>query len=309
MAIEKLNDDQAEIVDFDYFVDQKVTLSSGPGEVSKDVNQKRRRRVNPLKEEDNPDVVDAPNTLNSYADNMNELKKTVMQLDSLANELKQDLDQVRASRTLKGKYQYTTMIGGNLASLLSTKAQVIREMNNTIKNSIELDYKIQKDRLAAQEGNDDKRIMDMYNAFISAPVSTNKQQLLGPTEQQLTLPMSNNISMVSRPNVIRPDSVTSGDPGFDHYMNNMTPEQNLMMYENNPDVKQVVVYNQDTGERFFDVRNIKTGESIPNVSKHDNMFLDDTVIDVKRKIARNVNLGESYPLVVIGGNSSTTQGF
>ena len=90
----------------------------------------------------------------------------------------------------------------------------------------------------------------------------------------------------------------------------MTPEQNTMMYENNPDVKQVVVYNEDTGERFFDVRNMKTGESIPNVTKHDSMFLDDTVIDKKRKIARNVNLGESYPLVIIGGNnSSTTQGF
>ena len=44
--------------------------------------------------------------------------------------------------------------------------------------------------------------------------------------------MSNNISMVSRPNIIRPDSVSSGDPGFDHYMNNMTPEQLKEKYKN-----------------------------------------------------------------------------
>lgn len=313
MSIEKLNENDTEIVDFSYFTDNKVAVSSGVGSGAKlSEEPKRKRRVNPIKEvENNQDIIDAPGTLNSYAENMNELKKTVMQLDSLANDLKSDLDQVRASRTLKGKYQYTTMIGGNLASLLSTKAQVIREMNNTIKNSIELDYKIEKDRRAAAEGNDDKRLMDMYNAFISTPVSGNKQALLGmPNEQQLTLPMSNNVTMVSRPsNIIRGDTVITDDPGYDHYMNNLTPEQNLMMYENNPDVKQVVVYNEDTGERFFDVRNIKTGESIPNVSKHDNMFLEDTIIDLKRKVARNVNLGESYPLIVVGGNSKSTKGF
>ena len=42
---------------------------------------------------------------------------------------------------------------------------------------------------------------------------------------------------------------------------------------------------------------------------HDAMFLEDTLIDKKRNIARNVNLGETYPLVVVGGNSSNTQGF
>lgn len=310
MAIEKLSENDTELVDFDYFVDNKVSVPAGNSLAPSTETTKRKKRVNPIvKKDENSDVIDAPNTLNSYADNMNELKKTAMQLDDLANELKADLDQVRASRTLKGKYQYTTMLGGNLATILNTKAQVIREMNNTIKNSIELDYKIQKDRMAAQEGNDDKRLMDMYNAFISTPMSTNKTQLLAlPTEQQLTLPMSNNVTMVGR-NIIRPDSVTTGDPGYDNYINNMTPEQHLMMYENNPDVKQVVVYNEETGERFFDVRNMKTGESIPNVSKHDNMFLEDTIIDKKRGIARNVNLGESYPLVVVGGNSKNTKGF
>lgn len=309
MALEHFKD--TEIVDFDYFVENKVAVPAGPGANETKPAETRKRAISAKKKDEvasNGAEVVNTSTLDSYADNMSELKKTVMQLDSLANDLKQDLDAVRASRTLKGKYQYTSMLGNNLASLLNTKAQVIREMNNTIKSSIELDYKIKKDMEAARNGDDDKRIMDMYNAFISAPVSTNSRALLGPNEQQLSLP-GNGVQMVSRPVVGSGPGGGSGDPGYDNYIRNLTPEQNLMMYENNPDVQQVVVYNEDTGERFFDVRNIKTGESIPNVAKLDSMFLEDTVIDKKRKIARNVNLGESYPLIVIGGNSSTTQGF
>ena len=303
--VEKLND--VEIVDFDFFVDNDVSVPTSPVVVTDNKTNKKaistKKKSSTQIADDGTEVVDM-HTIDSYTENMNELKRTVQQFDSLANDLKQDLDSVRASRTLKGKYQYTSMIAGNLASLLTAKVQAIREMNNTIKSSIELDYKMEKDRKDAMDGDDDKRLMDMYNAFISSPVSTAQRAMLGPNEQQLTL-MDNGVQMVGRP--VAGSMVngvpSSGDPGFDNYVRNMTPEQNTMMYENNPDIKQVVVYNEDTGERFFDVRNIKTGESIPNVTKHDSMFLDDTVIDKKRKIARNVNLGESYPLIVIGGNS------
>lgn len=299
MAIEKIKD--AEIVDFDYFVENDVKLTSGPGQVP--AKKSTPKKINPNKKKDSsePEVVET-HSIDSYLDNMAELKKTVVQMDSLANELKQDLDTVRASRTLKGKYQYTSLLSNNIASLLTAKVQAIREMNSTIKNSIELDYRIEKDRLAAANGDDDKRIMDMYNAFVSAPVSSNKMQL-GPTEQQLTLPGSG-IQPVSR--IVRGTDVapSSGDPGFDTYMRNLTPEQNLMLYENNPDVKLCVVYNKSTGDRSFQVMNVKTKEVIPNVATKDPMFLDDTVIDTRRGIARNTNLGESYPLIIVGDDES-----
>ena len=299
MAIEKITD--AEIVDLDYFVENGVKLTSGPGEVPKKTTTKK---VNPAKKKttsNEPEVVDT-HSIDSYYDNMNELKKTVVQMDSLASELKQDLDVVRSSRTLKGKYQYTSLLSNNIASLLTAKVQAIKEMNSTIKNSIELDYKIQKDRDAAMNGDDDKRIMDMYNAFVSAPVSTNRVQL-GPTEQQLSLPGSG-VQSVSR--IVRGTEVApgSGDPGFDTYMRNLSPEQNLMLYENNPDVKLCVVYNKATGDRSFQVMNVKTKEVIPNVATKDPMFLDDTVLDTRRGIARNTNLGESYPLIIVGDEES-----
>ena len=305
---------EAEVIDFDYFVDNKVSISSGPGVLNPPAKTTKkavstRKKTGTEVSQDGSEVISV-STIDQYTDNMNELKKTVLQFDELANELKQDLDAVRTSRTLKGKYQYTSLIAGNLSSILTAKVQAIKEMNTTIKNSIDLDYKLEKDRQASLNGDDDKRMMDMYTAFISAPVSTNQRALLGPTEQQITL--NNGTNMVS--SRIAPGSGpgganSTGDAGFDNYLRNMTPEQRLMMYENNPDVKQVVVYNEETGERFFDVRNIKTGESVPGVAKRDNMFLEDTVIDKKRKIARNVNLGESYPLIVVGGNNSSTQGF
>ena len=30
------------------------------------------------------------------------------------------------------------------------------------------------------------------------------------------------------------------------------------------------------------------------------MFMEDTTIDIKNKIARNLNLNESYPLIIVG---------
>ena len=304
MAIEKVTD--AEIVDLDFFVDNNVKISSGPGEVPKK-NGTTQKKVNPRKKgtevaQDGTEVVNT-HTIDSYMDNMSELKKTVIQMDSLAGDLKQDLDVVRSSRTLKGKYQYTSLISSNIATLLSAKVQAIKEMNNTIKNSIELDYRIEKDRKDAMNGDDDKRIMDMYNAFVSAPVSSNRMQL-GPTEMQLSLPGSG-VQYASRGPIRGTEPVSSTkDPGFDNYMNTLSPEQNLMMYEDNPDIKLCVVYNKATGDRKFEVMNTKTGQVVPNVAKRDAMFLDDTVIDTRRKVARNANLGESYPLIIVGDETN-----
>ena len=305
MAIEKFTD--AEIIDLGSFVDDKTVLTSGPGELPKKTTTKK---VTPKKKvetaQDGTEVIDT-HTIDSYMDNMAELKKTVVQMDSLAGELKQDLDAVRASRTLKGKYQYTSLLSNNIATLLTSKVQAIKEMNNTIKNSIELDYKIEKDRRDSLNGDDEKRIMDMYNAFVSAPVSGNRATL-GPSELQLSLP-NNNVQYGSFPVTAQGAVPAVGDAGFNNYMKNLTPEQNLMMVEDNPDIKLCVVYNKATGERHFEVMNTKTNQPVPNVAKRDPMFLDDTIIDTRRGVARNPNLGESYPLIIVGEENKDMGGF
>lgn len=293
---------------FDYFVDNDVKISSGNPMLKSEIGvTKKKRRINPIRElkdkEVNESEVVETHTLNNYEDNINALKNTVVELDILAGELKADLNKVRSSQTLRGKYQYTNMLGQSISQILSTKVNAIKEINTTIKNAIELDYRMAKDKRDAEANaaNDDRRIMELYNAFIGAPVSGGldaSRALLGPTAQQMTLPIASGIDTI--------DAVDSNV--YNNYMSNLTPEQNRMILEGNPDIKEVVIYDEATGEKHFDVMNIKTGERIPNVAHHDDVFLEDgmgMVIDSRRKIARNTNINESYPLIVVNSGVDT----
>ena len=42
-----------------------------------------------------------------------------------------------------------------------------------------------------------------------------------------------------------------------------------------------------------------TGQVINGLPTRDPMFLEDTTIDLRNKIAKNINLNETYPVVVI----------
>ena len=61
----------------------------------------------------------------------------------------------------------------------------------------------------------------------------------------------------------------------------------------------VVVYDKATGNKYFDVMNVATGRSIPNVPRRDPMFMEDTTLDIQKKIAKNINLNETFPIVII----------
>ena len=86
------------------------------------------------------------------------------------------------------------------------------------------------------------------------------------------------------------------------YVSNLTPEQNLMRYENNPNIKQVVVYDASTGNKFFQMMDMSTGEAIPNVPVYDDLIMQDTTLDLANGIAKNLNLRESFPIVQINNN-------
>ncbi len=308
-----------EVVDFSYLTENDVPISSGPGELAvadrkKRVRDTKRIKVKPDKsKDDNVEKVDGEvvsdgdeKSINNYRDTMAALRNTVVELDVLANEMKADLDAVRASRTLKGRYQYTSMLGQNISQVLSTKVQAIKEMNTTIKNAVELDYRIRKDnRELANAGNDDQRLMDMYNAFVSAPngMAANAS-VLGPTVQQMMLPgsASDNTTQFSRGPIddSNPLAQPGMDPGYAAYLQHMSPEQSRMLLEGNPDVKEVVVYNPSTGEKHFAVQNTATGEFLEGVAHHDDMFLEDCSINTRNGIVRNTNLNMSFPLVTVG---------
>ena len=129
------------------------------------------------------------------------------------------------------------------------------------------------------------------------PTDMNSGMSLGPSVNQLTY----------SPAITGAVTQTLGgdeEAGYNNFLNNMTPAQRLSMYESDPNVQQVVIYDNTTNSKRFEVMNIATGEIIPNVDKRDMMFMDDTVIDLQNHIARNLNLNETYPGIEVGGRLS-----
>lgn len=233
----------------------------------------------------------------SYSETNNMLKSAIMQTDMMSNDIARDLSDIRLSKTLRKKYDYISLLSGTSSTLLTTKVTAIRELNKTITDCHNLELKRHKDlKLSENEQDDDKRMMDMYNAFISTPVGGGMG--MSPVGGNF-IPPSSDLTLGGMSNIIRAN-IDNSDAGYLNYVNHLSPEQNTMRHESNPNIKTVVIYDQSTGRRWFDVINIMTGESIPNMSKPDQMFLEDTTIDIRNKIARNTNLNTTYPLIVHG---------
>lgn len=318
---EKEKNKKEGLVDYSFnnFINNGVTIDqsevSTPTDVSKKVKSKAKKKKTNVKEKthtkklSNGDEIILADDSDSgglemyqsnepYAETYHEtndmLKVSIMQMDTISTELKSDLDYIRASKTLKNKYKYIPELASTLGSLMNTKVTAIREINKTITDSHNLELKRVKDLKLNEvdKQDDDKYIMDMYNSFISTPVGGAPPQI-APSMNDMTL--RSGIQNIVRANI--------GEDDFTSYQNNMTPTQNAMRHEHNPDIKTVVIYDQETGRRWFDIINVRTGESIPNVPRPDNMFLEDTVIDINSKVARNTNLDQTYPVILAGGSS------
>lgn len=280
-------------LDFSYFSNNEVTIPNHSSDmVVEEPKKKPRKRKTTSK-------INTDGTNNSSASDENEpyskkyeetteaLKGAIVQLDMGLADMQNDIQQIRSSRTLKRKYDYLSMMQGNMGQFINNKISALREINNTITKCNDFELKRMKELKLAEAGkDDDKTIMDMYNAFVSMPVSSGVQ--LGPAVQD-----------ISRAGMIN----TAGgndDIGFSNYMQNMSPAEVLMMYENDPDVQQVVMYDESTGAKWFEVMNTRTGEVIKNADKHGNIIMEDTVLDLNNNIAKNINIGESYPIVRVG---------
>lgn len=230
---------------------------------------------------------------NSYLETDNILRSAISQIDSGIVDISQDISLIRTSKVIKNKYQYLSLLQGNLGNFISNKIAAARELNNTITKCNDLEmrrYKELRAVAASDAKDDDVKIMEMYKAFVNTPVNTGMSNILGPSVSDMTIPSQG----------LMGSDIGSLDSQYQSYINNMTPQQNMMRLEGNPNIKQVVVYNQENGARWFDVIDMTTGQSVPNVEKHDAMFLEDVTLDLKNNVARNINLGETYPLVVVG---------
>ena len=250
-----------------------------------EANSKRKKKSTSA-ESPAPNII--PNT--SYSDSYNEttgmLKQAILQADVLTSEIKQDIDTIRNSKTMKGKYTYITNLTSAEAGLISTKISAIREINNTITQAHNLEQKRAKDMKedARNQQSDDARMMDMYNAFINSP--------MGMYDNRLNMPKIPDM-LLTNPNV---QGVPMAGP---NQSGNLTPEQLRMRMEGNPNIEEVVMYEPSSGRRWFEVVDNSTGMPVQNYPKTDDFFLSDMTIDVRAGTARNRNLDKVWRLVNI----------
>lgn len=234
--------------------------------------------------------------INSYKENQEQLKNTVNAIDMMAVQIEQDIQSVRAARTLKRKYDYICELSSVAGSLMSNRISAIREINNTITNAHRLEMERNKQMKASEVAqDDDKMLMDMYRAYVNTPMGTipnmptiavNQAALNTPT---LGVP-------ITAPNTV----MTDNSEGFNAFINTPSPELAAVRMEQNPNIKVVVVYNQETHEKFFDAQDLATGQSIAGIPLPDPSLLDGVIPDIRNGIAKNINAGLTYPLRLIG---------
>lgn len=252
-----------------------------------------------LPPDNNPanDIVEMP-TAYTYAETTNMLRTTLGQTDSLNAELMQEFTNVKHNRTMKNKYNVLVGISENVATLLNTKVSIIKEINNSISKSNEMDYKKMKDIKAAQaDMNDDKYVADMYRSFVNNPMMNPAQPSYSPVDVAM---FGSGVVRATTPMEMQGNMPV--DVSYMNYKSNLTPEQNSWMYEDNPAIQQVLVFDDATGNKFFQYMNVTTGEIIPNMPTYDLNIVEDTTVDRDHMIAKNQNLNQTFPLVIINEN-------
>jgi hypothetical protein len=234
--------------------------------------------------------------INSYKENQEQLKSTVNAIDMMTVQIEQDIQAVRSARTLKKKYDYICELSSVAGSLMSNRISAIREINNTITNAHRLEMERNKQMKASEVAqDDDKMLMDMYRAYVNTPMGTipnmptiavNQASLNSPT---MGVP-------ISTPNTV----VSDNTDAYNAFISTPSPELAAVRMEQNPNIKVVVVYNQETHEKFFDAQDIMTGQSIQGIPLPDPSLLDGVIPDIRNGIAKNINAGLTYPLRLIG---------
>ena len=283
-----------------------VSVPAMPAEQQEQKNKKRRTTKKPddiVRPDGNSVTVESQPTIDSYNQTSAMLEEAIREIDVIAVDLKTEMDAIKLNRNARNRTVAIGNLGETLGRLLETKISAIREINNSISKSNDMDYKKAKDLRAAQAAmdSDDKNIMALYNALIhqNAPAVPAGMTALPPQIAQLYA----NPDITRSPLVRADSSIDSGinpvDQGYANYLANVTPEQNAMFYENDPNVQTVVVFDHANGRKFFQVMNVMTGQPIDNVPVPDARFMDDTYLDLKTMTAKNSNLNITYPIVEI----------
>jgi hypothetical protein len=222
-----------------------------------------------------------------------------MQLDALGGEIVSELQVVRGSKTLRNKYNYINDMTATAASIINAKLSAIKEKNKTINdvNRMELE-RMKQLKTTTSEEDDNTRIANMYDAFINTPVGIGRAGL-GPNMQDILTGGMGNI-----PNVTKM-SIGSDQAAWEQ---GLSPAENRMVLEAKGAIETIVVYDEVTGNRWFDVVDKNTRQPVPNVEKPDSTYIYDLDINVRGGFAKDGNRNTTYPLVIVhGGDTSINE--
>lgn len=230
------------------------------------------------------------------------LAQSMMQIDDMIIKVNDDINKVRALKFSKNKYDYLNSLYTASNSLISNRISIAREMSNIQTNVNRYELAKHKELSAIDAESDDKRLMDLYNAYVNAPIGSLPQTI---ASQRFNMPPQNiNLPQNAVPVVTDMNSGIinqSGEEiGYDNFIKNLTPEQNAMINESNPYVQTVLVYDQSSQNKWFEVIDTRTGTQVPNMPLPPDFIKDGCVIDIKNGIARNSSLNQTYKLKLVG---------
>ena len=283
-------------MNFDFFKnDVRLPSNGDTSQISTTTQKSKSKRVNTneIVKADTKSKKQEENYADKYTETDAILKSAIVQIDVGLAEMQQDITQIRSSKTLRNKYQQLSNIQSAMGAYISNKISAARELNNTITKCNELELRRAKEMKAANDQDSDKKIMDMYNAFIHTPIG-------GQPGMQYSMPSMQDLTFMEGISGANIDPGTVDDIGYQNYLQSKSPAENMVLLSQDPNIKQVVMYDKSTGSRWFEVVDMRTGQPVPNTEKYDMMFMEHTTLDLNNMVATNTNIGESFPIIVVG---------
>lgn len=233
----------------------------------------------------------------AYVDTNKQLDDSIAQLDILSGELFSELQNVKNSKTLKNKYGYMNDMTSTMANLISTKISAIREKNKSINDANHLELnRIKELKTSTNAEDDNTRIANLYDAFINTPVGVGPRPSLAPSIQDMVMPQSSP-SDVSYFNI-------GGMNDQQIWEANLSPSENRMVLDAKGLIDTVVMYDEATGNRWFEVIDKTTGQPMANVEKPDSTYIYELDINVRNGYAKDSNINKTYPLIVINSENN-----
>jgi hypothetical protein len=229
----------------------------------------------------------------AYQETNQQLDEAIQQLNILGGEIMSDLQQVRASKTLRNKYGYINDMTETVGTIINSKISAIKEKNKTINDINHLEITRMKElKSRANEEDDNTRIASMYDAFINTPVGVGPA-MLGPSMQDMII--QNGSSLNRAPIGGMNDQVA--------WEQSLSPAENRMVLDAKGLIETVVMYDAATGNRWFEVVDKNTRQPVPNVEKPSDAYIYELDINVRGGFAKDSNRNAVYPLIVLNAGA------